>query len=145
MNNDQAAALFNELADILDLAGELPFKSASYRKAAQSLLILDEPFHQIVSRGDYSKVLGAGKAIKEKLMALALTQKLPALEKWRQHKIASFLPAIKKYELKPRALGMLAKRLDATDLDDLIIKLRSAEMEKFIGQVKETALKILER
>ena len=79
--------MFAELADILDLAGELPFKSASYRKVADSLRNLETPFDQIVETGEYDKIPGAGNAIKEKLKSMAYTDELPTLVKWRKREI----------------------------------------------------------
>jgi len=144
MTNIEAAAMFIELADLLDLAGELPFKSASYRKVARSLGELSEPFGQIISAGNFHQIDGAGKAIREKLTAMALTGKLPALEKWRQHKAAGFYEALKRYQVKPRPLGALIKKCEARDIKDLLEKIDKHGIDSFTGQMRETAIKIKE-
>ena len=143
MTNNEAADMFLELADLLDLAGELPFKSSSYRKVAHSLQNLKEPFQQIVKDNEFEKIPGAGKAIKEKLVAMALTGKLPALEKWRQHETASFYPWIVKLNLNPRSFGALIKKLNALDYKDLLRKLENYDIKKLTGKAKDTAVKIL--
>ena len=132
--------MFYELADLLDLAGELPFKSGSYRKVAQSLLSLDEPFEQIVAAGRFDKIPGAGKAIKEKLTALAETGMIPALEKWRKSELASFYPWLEALHLQPRPLGILAQ---AKDYKDLVNKLNGYEIKSLTGQSKTTARLIM--
>jgi DNA polymerase (family 10) len=142
MTNQEAAALFLELADLLDLAGELPFKSASYRKVAKGLEKLSESFGKIISEGNFAKIEGAGKAIREKLMVLALTGKFPALDKWRNHEIAKFRELIGEYHVKPRPLGVLIRKLEARDIDDFTAKISLTEPNAYTGQVRETALQI---
>jgi DNA polymerase (family X) len=143
MTNQLAAGLFYELADLLDLAGELPFKSCSYRKVAQSLLDLDEPFEEVVAEGRYEKIPGAGKAIKEKLITLIETGTIPALEKWRQSEQASFYPWLEALHLQPRPLGMLARKLQAKNYKDLVNKLDGYDIKKLTGQSRTTAQMIL--
>jgi DNA polymerase (family 10) len=144
MTNQEVAALFLELADLLDLAGELPFKSSSYRKIAASLENLSEPFGKIISNGESAKIDGAGKAIREKLTVLAVTGKFPALDKWRNHDIAKFRELLERFPVKPRPLGTLIRKLGARNIDDFTAKIEAANLENFTGQVRETALKIKE-
>ncbi|MCP4584053.1 MAG: hypothetical protein GY839_20770 [candidate division Zixibacteria bacterium] len=145
MNNAEASKLFLELADLLDLAGELPFKSASYRKVAFSLQNLDRCYDKLVKAGEFEKIPGAGKAIKEKLIAMVETGQLPALEKWRNHEIAIFYPWLYDLKLKPRPLGILIKKLEATDFKDLITKLKNHDIGKLTGQSRETAKIIINK
>ena len=144
MDNAQAADMFFELADLLDLAGELPFKAAAYRKVALSLQRLGVPLGEIVATGKYDKIPGAGRAIREKLANIVATGKLPALDKWREHKMADFYPWLDLMKIRPRPLGLLAGKLGATEMKELIIKLRDYNLKALTGQVKETAEKIIE-
>jgi DNA polymerase (family 10) len=143
MTNQLAARMFFELADLLDLAGELPFKSGSYRKVARSLLDLAEPFEKIVAARQFEKIPGAGKAIKEKLTALVETGTIPALEEWRKSELASFYPWIEAIGLQPRPLGILARKLQAKDYKDLANKLNGYEIKRLTGQSKTMAQLIL--
>jgi DNA polymerase (family 10) len=139
MTNNEEADLFSELADLLDLAGELPFKAASYRKVADSLRTLDTPFAQLIGDGRFDKIPGVGKAIKGKLIKLAETGELPTLEKWRKHEIAAFYPWMIALKLKPRSFGLLVRKLEVTDFKDLLAKLNRQDISKLAGQAKETA------
>jgi DNA polymerase (family 10) len=143
MTNQLAARMFFELADLLDLAGELPFKSGSYRKIARSLYDLDEPFADIVKENRFEEIPGAGKAIKEKLLALVETGSIPALEKWRKHELASFYPWLEALNLPPRPLGMLARKFQAKDFKDLVNKLKGYDIKYLTGQSKATANAII--
>ena len=139
MTDNEAADLFLELADLLDLAGDLPFKASSYRKVAAGLRDLDTPFAQLVSNGRFDKIPGVGKAIREKLKTLAETGKLPALEKWRKHEIGIFYPWMITLKLKPRSFGLLIRKLEVADFKELLAKLKRQDISKLAGQAKEAA------
>ena len=145
MNNSEAAELFLELADLVDLAGELPFKASSYRKVAVSLQNLDEPFEAVVKENRFDKIAGAGKAIKEKLKTIVETDMLPSLEKLRKHEMYSFYPWLSVYNVNPRQLGMLARKLEATDIKDLQQKLKEYDLQKLAGKSKQTARALLSK
>lgn len=143
MNNHEAAQMFLELADLVDLAGELPFKARSYRKVADSLKELDVAFQDVVRNN--GKITGAGRAIMEKLRSMAETGKMPSLEKWRQHEVYVFYPWLSRYDIQPRPLGALARGFKADDFDDLLRKLRACDLNKLIGQTRQAARRILEK
>ncbi len=143
MTNREVAELFLELADLLDLAGELPFKSSSYRKVAAALSALEEPYDRVVSNSEWDKIPGAGKAIKEKLATLAETGQFPTLEKWRKHEMASHYSWMAALNLKPRPLGMLIRKLQAENFLDLLDKLRGYDIKKLTGQSRDVAKDIL--
>lgn len=132
-----------ELADLIDLAGELPFKSSAYRKVAQSLNCLDEPLEALARENRLNEISGAGKAIVEKLETMVGAGKLPSLEKWRRHEISVFYPALSRLNLEPRPLGNIIRKLKARDFEDLKAKLEANGLKKLTGRAKETAQKIL--
>jgi len=136
--------MFLELADLLDLAGELPFKAAAYRKVALQLQQINIPITEIVGKGSYDNIPGAGKAIKEKLANIVATGKLPALDKWREHGVARFYPWLTVFKIKPRPLGIIARKFEAQDMKELIDKLHNSDLKALTGQAKETAKKIVE-
>jgi DNA polymerase (family 10) len=144
MTNNEAAEMFLELADLVDLAGELPFKATSYRKVAKSLRDLKEPFSEIAKTKKWTQIPGAGKAIREKLSELVNTGKIPALDKWRKQEIALFYPNIAALGLKPRPLGLLIRKLKARDFEELLEKLHGCDIKDFTGQSRETAKIIIE-
>ena len=50
--NAEVAAVFQEIADILDRQGENPFKIKAYRNAVRTLHELNEPVADIAARGE---------------------------------------------------------------------------------------------
>ena len=83
MDNAQVAHLFAELADLLEIAGENPFKTRAYRAFAQTAREHAEPLAVIASRGELEALPGVGKAIAAKVDAAVHTGSFPALERAR--------------------------------------------------------------
>ena len=65
MNNSEIAALFEELADIMELAGESYFKIRAYRNAAETIKSIRRPVKEL-SPAEFGQMPGIGKAILEK-------------------------------------------------------------------------------
>ena len=83
MDNAALAHLFDELADLLEIAGENPFKTRAYRAFAQSAREHAEPLAVIASRGELEALPGVGKAIAAKVDAAIHTGTFPALDRAR--------------------------------------------------------------
>jgi DNA polymerase (family 10) len=67
MKNAEVAALFNEIADFLEIKGENPFRVRAYRRAAQAMEGLTEDVVAIASRGSLLEVPGIGKDLAAKI------------------------------------------------------------------------------
>ncbi len=80
MNNDGIAKTFQELADVLELLGELPFKVRAFRTAARSIEGMGEPIAPQVKDDTLGKVPGIGDGIVRRIKELIETGKLADLE-----------------------------------------------------------------
>ncbi|MDI6871987.1 MAG: DNA polymerase/3'-5' exonuclease PolX [Bacillota bacterium] len=84
MTNYEAAWLFLELADRVEVAGDNPFKAVAYRKAARLLEGLGEPFAEAWAAGRLRDRPGIGEAIHAKIGELVQTGTISALERLRR-------------------------------------------------------------
>ncbi|MCC6510723.1 MAG: DNA polymerase/3'-5' exonuclease PolX [Pirellulaceae bacterium] len=85
MDNTLIADAFEEMAELLELQGENPFRVRAYRNGAKAIRELDESIAEIVADGlrDLKDVPGIGQTLADKAKALVETGKLPQLEKLR--------------------------------------------------------------
>jgi DNA polymerase (family 10) len=67
MKNAEVAALFNEIADFLEIKGENPFRVRAYRRAAQTMEGLTEDIATVAGRGSLLEVPGIGKDLAAKI------------------------------------------------------------------------------
>ena len=83
MDNDAIAKAFLDLADVLELLGEVPFKVRAFRAAARAIEGLGEPVAPKVKAGTLGKVSGIGEGVVRRIKELVETGKIDDLEKAR--------------------------------------------------------------
>ncbi|MFH1623926.1 MAG: DNA polymerase III, partial [Pseudomonadota bacterium] len=67
MKNLEIARIFNNIADLLEIKGENPFRIRAYRRAAQNLESIAEDLATIADRGDLREIPGIGKDLSKKV------------------------------------------------------------------------------
>ena len=132
MNNKQVAAVLEEIAVLLDLSGENPFKAKSYVNVARLIEQLDEPLETIVQEGRLREIKGVGDALQEKIAELVTTGTL----KYHQELRAKFPETL--FELFD-IQGLGAKRIKVL-YDELGIA-SLTDLEKACAENKISALK----
>ena len=81
MKNRLVAELLYKIADLLDLKGEIFFKTRAYRLAAQTIEVLDEDIEIIVKEGRLQDIPGIGEALAKKITEFVETGELQYFEK----------------------------------------------------------------
>ena len=80
MNNETVSRVLMELADVLELSGESPFRIRAFRTAARAVEGLGEPVMPRLRDGSLEEVRGIGEGVMRRLKELATTGKLAELE-----------------------------------------------------------------
>ena len=80
MNKDQVAQVLTEIATLLELKGENPFKSRAYANAARAIESLGEPLETVFAPGSEARLKGIGDSLHEKICELVATGKLAYYE-----------------------------------------------------------------
>ena len=81
MNNKQVAKVFQDIADLLKLKKENPFKIRAYQKVAREIKELSVEVEQLVREDRLKEIPGVGEAITKKITELVTTGKLDYYEK----------------------------------------------------------------
>ena len=80
MKNSEVVLVFQDIAILLELKRENPFKIRAYQKVARSIKHLPVEVEQLVGEGRLKEVPGAGEAITRKITELVTTGKLDYYE-----------------------------------------------------------------
>lgn len=80
ITNQEIARIFQQIADLLEIQGENPFKVRSYRRSAESLRGLPEEASQLHARGELAQVPGIGASLAAKIEELLTTGRLEYYE-----------------------------------------------------------------
>jgi len=84
LSNAEIAGLLREIALLLALQDENPFKVRAYERAARSIETLPEPLSDFKSLADLEQIPGLGEALARKLHELLTTGRLEYLERQRK-------------------------------------------------------------
>lgn len=76
VNKNEIADVLNEIALLLDLKGENPFKIRAYQSGARVLESLEEDLGKIIAEGRLGSIKGIGEALVKKITELHETGKL---------------------------------------------------------------------
>ena len=144
MNNRQLANTFTLIADLLEIKGEIVYKTLAYRKAAESLMGLGREASEYWKQGKLEDIPGVGKAIAEKIDELLSTGKLGFLEKLKQEvppSLAEWLPIP---GLGPKRAAMIWKTLNITTFAELEAAAKEGRLRDLPGMGSKSESAILE-
>ncbi|HVH31590.1 MAG TPA: helix-hairpin-helix domain-containing protein, partial [bacterium] len=119
MKNREIAAVFNDIADMLEVKGESPFRITAYRRAARALEGLTEDIAAVAAREELEEIPGIGKGTAEKIHEFLRSATIKYYEELR----ASLPPGITALmavpEVGPKTAMLLYERLGVKTIDDL--------------------------
>ncbi|MDW5561913.1 MAG: DNA polymerase/3'-5' exonuclease PolX [Methanomassiliicoccus sp.] len=118
VNNAEIAAMLYQLAELMDLKGDV-FKRNAYRRAAQSVEALDEDVSRYLAREELESIPGVGKAIAQKIREMVETGGLRKLDELRAEYPPGVVELMKVPDIGPRTAVTLYRELGIRDLDGL--------------------------
>ncbi len=143
MNNRQLAETFTLIADLLEIKGEIVYKTLAYRKASESLVGLGREAGEYWKEGKLQEIPGVGKAIAEKIDELLSTGKLEFLEKLKQEvppSLAEWLPIP---GLGPKRVAMIWKTLGISTFAELEAAAKEGKLRDLPGMGAKSEAAIL--
>ena len=118
INNNQVAAIFYEVADILEIKS-VKFKPVAYRKAAHGIETLKEDIRTINEQGKLEDIPGVGVNLAAKIREILGTGKLAYLEKLKQEVPEGVLQLADIGGIGPKKALILTRELGITDREGL--------------------------
>jgi len=128
MANIELAEIFREIAEILEIKGENPFKIRAYYRVVQVLESLPEEIDQIYKKGELHKIPGVGTHIAQKIEEYIRTGKMSYYEHLIKNIPAGLLKILEIPEVGPKTVRLLYEKLKI----DSIPKLKKAIFAKKI-------------
>ncbi|OQY87690.1 MAG: hypothetical protein B6D38_11685 [Anaerolineae bacterium UTCFX1] len=144
MNNRQLADTFTLIANLLEIKGEIVYKTIAYRKAAENLLHLPREASDYWREGKLLEIPGVGKAIAEKIDELLSTSKLEFLEKLNIEVPIELATWLNVPTLGPKKIAMIWKTLGITTLAQLEAAAKDGKLRDLPGLGEKSEAAILE-
>ncbi len=118
-HNQEIAAAFDEIADLLSIQAENGFRIRAYRRAAQIVRGLPRELAEMHGTKDFQALPGIGEDLAGKIEELLRTGQLKALEKLRHQVPAGLRELLSLPALGPVRVRALSSELRVRDIDDL--------------------------
>ena len=119
MKNQFVADILNEIADLLDIKGEIFFKTRAYRIAAQAIEVLEGDIETAVSEDRLTSISGIGEAIAKKITEIVETGRLEYLEELKKEIPEGLLSLLEIQSLGPKKVASLYRNLGITSIKKL--------------------------
>ncbi len=144
MNNRQLSDTFTLIANLLEIKGEVVYKTLAYRRAAENLMGLGREASEYWKEGKLDDIPGVGKAIAEKIDELLRTGKLEFLEKLKQEVPPGLVEWLPIPGLGPKRAAMIWKTLNITTFAELRAAAQEGKIRDLPGMGKKTEEAILQ-
>lgn len=142
-SNQDLADIFQTIANLLEIKGEVIYKILAYRKAADSLRDYGGNVYDVWQEGKLTDIPGVGKAISEKIEELYTTGQLTFLDKLSEEVPSSLAELLEVPDLGPKKIALFWKELGITDLANLEAAARRGELQELPGMGEKSESKIL--
>lgn len=143
MTNQEVARVLRQIADILQIKDENPFKVKTYRTAADAIYHSDEDINVLVNSGRIGEIPGIGQAVTEKVKELLQTGRLAYHERLLDEVPLGVLNMLRVPGLGPRTVRMIHNQLGITSLDELLEAAKEQKLRGLPGIGVKTELAII--
>lgn len=142
MKNQEIARIFNEIADILEIKGENPFRIRAYRKAAQNIDGFTKDIEE-ASEKELLRIPGIGKDLAGKIIEYVETGHLKAYEELKKEVPSEIVELLSIPGLGPKTAKLLFDRLNVKGVDDLERLAKKGKLRGLPGVQAKTQENIL--
>ena len=118
MKNAEIAGIFNNIADLLEIKGENPFRIRAYRKAAFTVTALGKDIASL-SEGELLEIPGVGHDLASKIKEYLKTGRVDSYERLKQDVPESLIALLAIPGLGPKTVSLLYTKYHIRDVDSL--------------------------
>ena len=143
MDQKELADVFERIAQLMEIKGELVYKYLAYRKAADSLRNLAESIQTVREEGRLTEIPGVGKAIAQKIEELLDTGRLQFLEKLESEVPPSLIEVLNVPDVGPKKAALFWREANVIDLVGLEAAARAGRLRELPGMGEKSEQRIL--
>jgi DNA polymerase (family 10) len=144
LTNGDLARIFHEIGDMLEVKGELSFKTVAYHRAADAIGRSPVDLVAAYRAGDAPKVPGVGAAISDKIEELATTGRMAYYDKLVAEVPPSLVELLRIPGLGPKTVRQIWVELGIVSIEDLRQAAEAGRLRGLKGLSARTEQLILE-
>lgn len=144
MTKNEIADVLTEIATLLELKGENPFKVRAYQTGARALEAIEEAeLGRLVAEEKLGTIKGLGEALVQKITELHTTGKLEFFEKLKASVEPGLVELLQIPGLGPKKIQALKAKLGVTDIASLTAACHDGRVAALDGFGEKTQEKLL--
>jgi DNA polymerase (family 10) len=144
VTNHEVAELLRRIADMLEIKGEVVYKSLAYRKAADNIEALGRDINEVWRQGMLRQIPGVGEALDKKLDELLGTGRLGYYEELQEEVPVGVVSLLGIPGVGPRTARLLWEKLGALSVADVEGAARAGKLRDLPGLGARSEQRILE-
>jgi DNA polymerase (family 10) len=144
MDKKRIIEILEEIAALLELKNENPFKIRAYRNGARALLNMEEDLSKVIREKRLTDFEGIGDHLAIKITTLAKKGRLPYYEQLKKSVPPALLKLIEVQGLGPKKVQILHKKLRIESVPALKKAAKEGKLAKLKGFGKKTEENILD-
>jgi DNA polymerase (family 10) len=144
MTKKAIADILGEIATLLELKGENPFKVRAYQAGGRAIEAMEEAeLKRLVDAGQLNTVQGIGAALAQKIEELFTTGRLEYFDTLRASVEPGLVEMLQIPGLGPKKIKLLHEKLGIASIDSLTAACREGRVAELAGFGEKTQEKIL--
>lgn len=143
MHNSEIAQIFQDIADILEIKEENPFRVRAYQKVVRTLESLPEEVEKIYQRGELRNIPGVGEGLAKKIEELLTTGRLAYYEDLKKQVPSGLIELLSIPEIGPKTASLLHKELGINNVRELEKAVKEHCLKDLPGMGEKTEENIL--
>ncbi len=142
--NDEVARIFDDMADILEIKGDQPYRINAYRSAARNVAATREGVNQLFAEGRLREIRGVGEALEAKIVEYLSTGRVEAYERLKREFPAGLVTLLGVPGLGPTRARMVYQQLNVTSVADLERAAREGRLRQVPGFAEKSVENLLQ-
>ena len=144
LTNGSLARIFHEIGDMLEVKGEVKFKTIAYHRAADTIGRSPIDLVAAYRSGNPPKVPGVGQAISDKITELVTTGSMAFYDRLRSEIPPTLVEILRIPGLGPKTVRQMNVELGVTSLEDLKRVAESGALRGLRGLSERTEQLVIE-
>ncbi len=144
MDNVKLADTLDTIADLLEIKGEIIYKTIAYRKAAENIRNLPDTVQNYWEQHRLTDIPGVGKAIADKMDELLRTGSLSYLEDLKKEVPVSLIQLLQIPDIGPKRVALFWKDAQVTNLQELKTAAESGRLNDLPGMSTKSVQRLLQ-
>ena len=144
LTNGDLARIFHEIGDMLEVQGELVFKTVAYHRAADAIAHSPIDIPDAYRRGERPRIPGVGQAISDKIGEIVTTGHMRLYDRLRAEVPPSLVEMLQVPGLGPKTVKLVYETLGVKTLEDLRAAAQAGRLRTVKGLSEKTEQAILE-